>query len=39
MVGPMRYLERPHTLKLAVRGGNLTKYHVDAVDHWQLATL
>jgi len=32
----MWYLERPHTLKLAGRGGNLTKYHVDAVDHWQL---
>jgi len=35
----MRYLERPHTFKLAGRGGNLTKYHVDAVDHWQLGTL
>jgi len=28
----VRYLERPH-LKLAGRGGNLTKYQVDAVDH------
>jgi len=35
----MRYLERPQTLKLAGRDGNLTKYHVDAVDHWQPGTL
>jgi len=34
----MQYLERPH-LKLAERGGNLTKYHANAVDHWQIGTL